>query len=247
MKLVKSLLLGSVAGVAAVAGAQAADLPFRKAAPVEYVRVCDFTGAGFFYIPGTDTCLKIEGFVRAEYAAIEQQNSFSPSNFGGPNAGLINGRNQDLSGFFARGRLAADARTQTAYGTLRTYVRYEITEAFGNYGGALSQGGETNTNQNSAAHLDKGYITFAGLQAGRFQSIFDFYADNYNFEGLANSASRPSSVLRTATSAWTASATSMLAALVRPATRVRSSPTSWARSGSTRLGVARRFRPLTMT
>jgi hypothetical protein len=51
MKLVKSLLLGSVAGLAAVAGAQAADLPVAKAAPVEYVRVCSTYGAGFFYIP----------------------------------------------------------------------------------------------------------------------------------------------------------------------------------------------------
>ena len=59
MKLVKSLLLGSAAGIAAVAGAQAADLPSRKAAPVEYVRVCSAYGAGFFYIPGTDTCLRI--------------------------------------------------------------------------------------------------------------------------------------------------------------------------------------------
>ena len=69
MKLVKSLLLSSAAGLTAVASAQAADLPFRKAAPVEYVRVCDFTGAGYFYIPGTDTCLKIEGFARFEFAA----------------------------------------------------------------------------------------------------------------------------------------------------------------------------------
>ncbi|MGO4389291.1 porin, partial [Microvirga sp. 2YAF29] len=50
MKLVKSLLLGSVAGLAAVAGAQAADLPAKKAAAVEYVRVCSTYGAGFFYI-----------------------------------------------------------------------------------------------------------------------------------------------------------------------------------------------------
>ena len=53
MKLVKSLLLGSAAGLAAVAGAQAADLPVRKAAPVEYVRVCSAYGVGFFYIPST--------------------------------------------------------------------------------------------------------------------------------------------------------------------------------------------------
>jgi hypothetical protein len=50
MKVVKSLLLGSAAGLLTVAGAQAADLPTRKAAPVEYVRICDAYGAGFFYI-----------------------------------------------------------------------------------------------------------------------------------------------------------------------------------------------------
>src|SRR3954451_8049595 len=66
MKMVKSLLLGSAAGLVAVAGAQAADLPV-KAKPVEYVKVCSVYGAGFYYIPGTDTCLKVGGFVRAEY------------------------------------------------------------------------------------------------------------------------------------------------------------------------------------
>ena len=61
MKLGKSLLLGSAAALAATVGAQAADLPVRKAAPVDYVRVCDWTGVGFFYIPGTDTCIQIGG------------------------------------------------------------------------------------------------------------------------------------------------------------------------------------------
>ena len=61
MKLLKSSLLGSAAALAAVAGAQAADLPVKKAAPIEYVRVCSTYGAGFFYIPGTDTCLRLSG------------------------------------------------------------------------------------------------------------------------------------------------------------------------------------------
>ena len=61
MKVVKSLLLGSAAGFLAVAGTQAADLPTRKAAPVDYVRICNVYGPGFFYIPGTDTCIKIGG------------------------------------------------------------------------------------------------------------------------------------------------------------------------------------------
>src|SRR4051794_10413630 len=63
MKMVKSLLLGSAAGLVAVAGAQAADLPV-KAKPVEYVKVCSLYGAGFWYVPGTDICLKVGGYVR---------------------------------------------------------------------------------------------------------------------------------------------------------------------------------------
>ena len=62
MKMVKSLLLGSAAGLVAVAGAQAADLPV-KAKPVEYVKVCSAYGAGFYYIPGTDICLRVGGYV----------------------------------------------------------------------------------------------------------------------------------------------------------------------------------------
>ena len=55
MKMVKSLLLGSAAGMVAVAGAQAADLPV-KAKPVQYVKICTLYGDGFYYIPGSDTC-----------------------------------------------------------------------------------------------------------------------------------------------------------------------------------------------
>src|SRR6478609_3756457 len=63
MKMVKSLLLGSAASIAAMAGAQAADLPV-KAKAVEYVKVCSLYGAGYYYIPGTETCIRIGGFLR---------------------------------------------------------------------------------------------------------------------------------------------------------------------------------------
>src|SRR5262249_9084841 len=60
MKMVKSLLLGTAAGLVAVAGAQAADYPVKgKAAAVQYVKICSLYGDGFYYIPGTDTCLKM--------------------------------------------------------------------------------------------------------------------------------------------------------------------------------------------
>jgi len=73
MTLTKSLLLGSSATLVAVAGAQAADLPSKKAAPATYVKVCDAYGAGFFVIPGTDTCVRIGGYVRAEYQYVAPQ------------------------------------------------------------------------------------------------------------------------------------------------------------------------------
>ena len=64
MKLIKSLLLGTAAGFAATAGVQAADLPSKKAAPVDYVRVCTIGSFTGFVIPGSDVCLKVGGFVR---------------------------------------------------------------------------------------------------------------------------------------------------------------------------------------
>jgi hypothetical protein len=145
MKLVKSLLLGSVAGLAAVAGAQAADLPVAKAAPVEYVRVCSTYGAGFFYIPGTETCLRVGGRVRAEYRYLE------------PTA-----REDNSIGFRARGRLNIDARTATAYGLLRTFIRFEMTRDTGSYGFS-----------STTPNVDQAFVQFGGLTAGRAVSFFD--------------------------------------------------------------------------
>lgn len=163
MKLVKSLLLGSAAGLVAVGGVQAADLPVKKAAPVEYVRICSAYGAGFFYIPGTDTCLRVSGRVRAEYQYIDPLT-----------------RASDAIGWRGRARLNFDARTQTSYGTLRAFFRYELTRNSGNY----SVFGQTVTNQVISTDINKAFIQFAGITAGRAQSFFDFYADDVNFGGL---------------------------------------------------------------
>ncbi|MGO4571580.1 porin [Microvirga sp. 2TAF3] len=150
MKLVKSLMLGSVAGLAAVASAQAADLPAKKAAPVEYVRVCSTYGAGFFYIPGTETCLRVGGRVRADYL-------YDTPNF----------RADDAVGFRARGRVQLDARTATAYGLLRSVVRFEITRSSG------TPFGNTNAiNGGGSANVAEAFVQFGGLTAGRVTSFF---------------------------------------------------------------------------
>ena len=62
---IKSLLLGSAAALVAVSGARAADaVVVAEPEPVEYVRVCDVYGTGFYYMPGTETCLKVSGYMR---------------------------------------------------------------------------------------------------------------------------------------------------------------------------------------
>ena len=128
MKMVKSLLLGSAAGLMAVAGAQAADLPV-KAAPVEYVKICSLYGAGFYYLPGTDICVKIGGYVRGQYYVNTGTAPSSMLFFQGPTA------NQQTRGwgngndFVMRTRtiVTMDTRAQTDWGTVRTYMNIGFT------------------------------------------------------------------------------------------------------------------------
>jgi hypothetical protein len=77
MTLMKSILLGSAAGIVAVAGAQAADLPTKKAAPAEYVKICNVGGMAGFIIPGSDTCLKIGGYITAQVEGGNLEKSYS--------------------------------------------------------------------------------------------------------------------------------------------------------------------------
>jgi len=119
-------LLGSAAVIMTMVGAQAADLPSKKAAPATYVKICDAYGAGFFFIPGTDTCVKLGGYSRVEAQYVPGANIYS-------NAGALTqtSGSQDTSGFEVRGRLEADARTPTSYGVARTLVAIRATNSSG--------------------------------------------------------------------------------------------------------------------
>ena len=108
MKL-KTLLLGSAAAMIAVSGARAADAVVADPEPVEYVRVCDMYGNGFFYIPGTETCLNINGYVRIDYTHRNDR----------PVDGTYS------NDWDYRVRLNFDARNETDYGTLRSQIRLQ--------------------------------------------------------------------------------------------------------------------------
>src|SRR5271163_4045942 len=82
MTLMKSLLLGSAAGIVAIASAQAADLPTRKGAPAaEYVRICSITVNGKpvvgWTLPGSDTCFKLSGYVTGQVEGGNLKNGYS--------------------------------------------------------------------------------------------------------------------------------------------------------------------------
>src|SRR5262249_7407640 len=119
MKMVKSLLLGSAAGIVAVGGAQAADPPL-KAKPVAYVEGCTLDGAGFWYVPGTDTCLKIGSYVRVQ-TSWNAEGGGIPTGFGTAGGQQTRTDTSDLN-FRTRAALSVDLRTQTEYGTLRSYL-----------------------------------------------------------------------------------------------------------------------------
>src|SRR5690606_15992632 len=150
----KSILLGAAAATAAATGAQAADLPVAPE-PVDYVRVCDAFGTGFFYIPGTDTCLRVRGRVRVEY----RFNDFGdePNNW--------TDRCLDGTSARARGYIRLDARTNTEYGLVRAYISMYVQADSGSTGG-------------ERVDLENAFVQFGGFTFGRTQSFFDFYTGN---------------------------------------------------------------------
>ena len=205
--------------LATVAGAQAADLPTRKAAPVQYVKICDAYGAGFFYIPGTDTCLRVGGLVLADLSVSNTPNKASalglipigstgagtlPAPFGGVTWAPPASR--DAVAWGALGRIELDARTQSPWGTVRSFIR--VDSYFGS--GAVANTGAlynallglpalgTQAARESTV-LSKGFIQFAGFTMGRIQSMFDFYADAATFGGLRGSNQTVNGLAYTAT------------------------------------------------
>src|SRR5436190_7375637 len=169
MKMVKSLLLGSAAGLVAVAGAQAADLPV-KAKAVEYVRICSLYGAGFWYVPGTDTCLKIGSYVRVQ-TSWDAEGGGIPIGFGDATAaasGRFTRTDTSELAFRVRAAVSVDLRTQTEYGTLRSYL--EIGQQLTTLSNSAA---DANAAVADAVFFDRGFIQFAGFTVGKIRSYFD--------------------------------------------------------------------------
>lgn len=168
MKAMKGLLLGTASGLFAVASAQAADLPV-KAKPVEYVKVCSVYGAGFFYVPGTDTCLKIGMYLRSDHGYGAGGPTAPPGYYNSTPNSAFTRDSTNFYSFRARINMSTDWRTQTDYGVLRAYAMTQIQASTG----------ETTT---GSAGLTRAFIQFAGFTFGHSVSVFDFFLGaNYGY------------------------------------------------------------------
>ena len=119
---IKGLLLGSAAALVAVSGARAADaVVIAEPEPMEYVRICDTYGVGFYYIPGTETCLKVSGYIRYDIGvgALGLQDVVDKGDW------WENGVVDTNDTYYKRARFAlrVDSRTETELGTLRTFAQ----------------------------------------------------------------------------------------------------------------------------
>ncbi|PJR08327.1 porin [Sinorhizobium meliloti] len=148
-----SLLLGSAAALSVASGAQGADaVVAAEPGPVEYVRVCDAFGTGYFYIPGTETCLRVSGYLRF-------QTSFGPDEVNSRQGWGSQGTSDWDS--FSRAQLVVTSKSETEFGTLT-----------GVFAGEFSADNDSDAGD-SVINVDQAYIQLGGLKAGFFYGWWD--------------------------------------------------------------------------
>lgn len=154
--------LGLAMSVAAfTTGAWAADAVevAAEAEPMDYVRICDTYGAGFYYIPGTETCLKVGGFVRYQIGFGNEYHIGAGAVDGAfalPAVGMIPFSASDY-GWSKSTTVSVklDARSETEMGTLRGFLDVRA-----------SNGG--------AAAIDSAFIELGGLLMGKSGNAYDY-------------------------------------------------------------------------
>jgi hypothetical protein len=179
---IKSLLLGSAAALVAVSGARAADaIVVAEPEPAEYVRICDVYGAGYFYIPGTETCLKIGGYLRYDIGvgdalglkSIDKKDAY---NFIRGNSNTVDSNDTYFKRM--RAQLTFDARSETEYGTLRgfiaTYYQRDSVES----DLVLNGNDYTYSDTASAWALEHAIIQLGGLTIAYTDSLFETLTDS---------------------------------------------------------------------
>jgi len=208
MKLTKSLLLASAAGLAAVATASAADLPSKKAAPVEYVKVCSAYGPGFYYIPGTQTCIRVGGYAEFQAYGINKytQNTVGTGGNGQATAAGKTRGLTDTVNDHAEARIFLDARDNTEFGLLRTFARLTWIRSSGSDDNSGSQPRRAQYFSGSGSYsavqtgfsTAEAYIQLGGALVGRTTSFASVGAPSLQYTTMQPSSGRVNQIAYTA-------------------------------------------------
>ncbi|MDO9413215.1 MAG: porin, partial [Pseudolabrys sp.] len=137
------------------------------------MKICSLYGAGFYYIPGTDTCIKVGGFVRAEV-------NFNAGGSFAPQFVSTDPRTYNSQSWRSRAGITADARSQTEYGTLRGYVYIAATSDNSRGAGYAASATPNGADAYTRLYAPVGFIQFAGFTAGKTGSFFDFDGQPYS-------------------------------------------------------------------
>ncbi|WP_421917476.1 porin [Mesorhizobium sp.] len=137
--------------------------------PAEYVKICDVYGAGYFYIPGTETCLRIGGYVRYD-AGFGDTGTFD----GARSLDVKDGKDQGTWWKNTRFTLKTWTGQETELGTLKTYT--ELRFNFGNSASDTGAGNyPANNNAGNHANMEFAWIQLGGLRVGLDESAFDTF------------------------------------------------------------------------
>ncbi len=197
MMLSRTLLFGSAAAFALAGSASAADLPTRKAAPVEYVKVCNVGGVTGWTLPGSDICVKFSGYITGQFTGgvLNAQYNWADTAIlegiaGVPSLPFTQGLSTQRvlvaasaaqenttfhchqTGWTTRGNFGFDTASNTAYGPLIGH--FDLNAEMANGFDAIS----------NTTYVNTAYVTWAGVTAGVAQSFFSFTAGGDNWANL---------------------------------------------------------------
>ena len=170
----RRLVLASAAALCAVPGVRAADaVVVVEPEPMEYVRICDTYGVGFYYIPGTETCLKVSGYMRFDAGAgafgltnvVDKKEPFDFDTF--------EDNLNDTYDLRARFQLRLDSRAETELGTLRTYAAVNFEWDTGTAIPFFEQYGYTESGADWS--VEHAYLQLGGFRAGKTDSLFSTF------------------------------------------------------------------------
>ncbi|MER9300176.1 porin [Mesorhizobium sp. M0621] len=161
-----SLLLGSTAALIAASDARAVII-VPEPDPTEYLKICDVYGSSYVYISGTETCLRIGGYL-SYYVGLGDVGLFYHARTSDVRTGEDQGTWQNNTRF----TLKAWTGQETELGTLKTYTETRVN--FGNRHTSVSDSSRSYA-FNGDSILTFAWIQLGGLRVGKDWSAFDMF------------------------------------------------------------------------